>query len=58
MQADTVATASSIDQTLVDEVAKLGFERQLIIDSVTNRLQVHFPPPLSPQALDIFHSTY
>ena len=45
MQADTVATASSIDQDLVDEVARLGFERQLIIDSITARLQVP-PHPL------------
>ena len=40
MQADTVATASSIDSDLVAEVGRLGFDRDLIIDSLQNRVQV------------------
>ena len=41
MQADTVATASSNDSDLVAEVGRLGFDRDLIIDSLQNRVQVH-----------------
>ena len=40
MQADTVATASSIDSELVAEVAALGFDRDFIIESIRHRVQV------------------
>ena len=45
MQADTVATASSIDSELVSEVAALGFDREFITESIRHRVQV---PRYSP----------
>ncbi len=47
MQADTVATASSIDSELVSEVAALGFDREFITESIRHRVQV---PRCSPPA--------
>ena len=50
MQADTVATASSIDSELVSEVAALGFDREFIIESIRHRVQVCRVPPRTPSA--------
>ena len=38
MQADTVATASVLDQDLVDDVAALGFDREYVLSSLASRL--------------------
>ena len=38
MQADTVATASVVDQDLVDDVALLGFDREYVLSSLSSRL--------------------
>ena len=38
MQADTVATASVVDQDLVDDVAALGFDREYVLSSLSSRL--------------------
>ncbi|KAK9829879.1 hypothetical protein WJX72_008401 [[Myrmecia] bisecta] len=39
MQADTIASATIIDEELVLEVASMGFDRDLLIDSLRNRVQ-------------------
>ena len=37
MQADPVASATVVDPEMADEVARLGFDRQFVIDSVKSR---------------------
>jgi len=49
MQAETVATASSIDSELVSEVAALGFDREFITESIRHRVQV--PRPRLPSSM-------
>ena len=39
MQADTVANATLVDAETVDEVARLGFHRDFVANSVKDRLQ-------------------
>ena len=39
MQADTIASAATIDEDMVREVAKLGFDRDTIIRSIKAREQ-------------------
>lgn len=50
IQADTLATAPLIDTDMVDEVTKLGFDREEVIHSVKTRQQnkVRSVPPLLP----------
>ena len=39
MQADTIASAATIDEDMVREVAKLGFDRDTIVRSIKAREQ-------------------
>ena len=44
MQADTVATASVLDQDLVDDVAALGFDREYVLSSLGSSLHNKVQP--------------
>lgn len=45
MQADTIANAGIVDQEVVEEVARLGFDRDFVASSIKDRVQnkVSFP---------------
>ena len=52
IQADTMATSPFIDAEMVDEVTKLGFDREEVIQSVKHRQQnkvLHVPVHTSHQ---------
>ena len=39
MQADTIANAAIVDQDVLAEVARLGFDREYVAQSVKERVQ-------------------
>lgn len=49
MQADTIANAAIVDPEVVQEVARLGFDREFVASSIKDRVQnkvgcFHFMP--------------
>lgn len=39
LQADTVVGSIRIDEEMVNEVVRLGFDRDMLLDSIKNRAQ-------------------